>query len=80
MLDFVESTPASRTVSCIFGLVLGAGGAQLLHYALPTLPVSTPVEFVLHALVIAVTIGILAGIVPAQRAARLDPVEALRAE
>ena len=74
-----------RTADRLFGddyrwSVLGAGGAQLLHFGLPALPVSTPIEFAVLALVIAVTIGILAGIIPAQRAARMDPVEALRAE
>ena len=62
------------------GLVLGIGIAQLLHYALPTLPVHTPWTFVLLAESLAVFIGIIAGVLPAKRAAKLDPVEALRSE
>jgi putative ABC transport system permease protein len=79
VLFLTEATVLSA-LGGIFGLVLGAGGAQLLHFGLPALPVSTSVEYAVLALVIAITIGILAGIVPAQRAARMDPVEALRAE
>jgi putative ABC transport system permease protein len=62
------------------GLLLGIGGAQLLTLAFPELPVHTPWLYVLIAEALALLIGIIAGVVPAQRAARLDPLEALRAE
>jgi putative ABC transport system permease protein len=62
------------------GLALGIGIAWALHAALPALPVHVPMFYVLLAEAIAIVIGLVAGVVPAFRAAQMDPVEALRAE
>ena len=64
----------------IAGLVIGVGGAALLHALAPDLPVHTPWYYVALAEAIALTIGLLSGVLPARHAARMDPVEALRAE
>jgi putative ABC transport system permease protein len=62
------------------GLLLGVGIAQGLHLLFPALPVHTPWLFAALAELTAITIGLAAGVAPALRAARLDPVEALHAE
>jgi putative ABC transport system permease protein len=62
------------------GLIIGVGGAQLLHLLVPALPVHTPWLYVLLAEILAMIIGLLAGVLPALRAAHFDPIEALREE
>ncbi len=62
------------------GLIIGGGIAWLLGVAAPALPVHTPIRYVLIAELAAILIGIIAGVVPAQRASALEPVEALRTE
>lgn len=62
------------------GLAMGIGIAQALHWLFPALPVHTPWLFAVVAELSAVSIGLAAGVMPARRAARLDPVEALHAE
>ncbi|MEW6269989.1 MAG: ABC transporter permease [Thermodesulfobacteriota bacterium] len=64
----------------LLGLAAGAGGAQLLHLLFPALPVKTSWTFVLLSEALAAAIGLLAGALPARRAAHIDPVEALHAE
>lgn len=77
---FLGEAVALSALGGVMGLLLGLGLAQVIHLAVPALPVHTPLVFVILAEVVAVVIGLLAGVLPATRAARLDPVEALRAE
>lgn len=62
------------------GLMIGAGGAWVLGATVPALPTHTPWRYVFLAETLAVVIGLLAGVLPALKAANLDPIEALRAE
>ncbi|MCZ6691477.1 MAG: ABC transporter permease [Planctomycetota bacterium] len=62
------------------GIAAGLGGAALIHTLVPGLPVETSPNMVAMALGVSILVGILAGIAPAGRAARMDPVDALRTE
>jgi putative ABC transport system permease protein len=64
----------------IGGLAFGLGVAGILHLAVPGLPIYTPLRYVVAAVAVSALAGLVAGVVPARRAAALDPVEALRAE
>lgn len=77
---FLGEAVALSALGGLLGLLLGIGLAQLIHFALPALPVHTPLSFVLLAEFVAIAIGLAAGVLPARRAAQLDPVEALRTE
>lgn len=77
---FLGEAVALSAVGGLLGLALGIGIAQLAHLLFPALPVQTPLSFVILAEVMAILIGLAAGVLPARRAAQLDPVESLRVE
>jgi putative ABC transport system permease protein len=77
---FLGEAVTLSAIGGVMGLALGFGLAQIIHWAVPALPVHTPMTFVLLAEGLAIVIGLLAGVLPARHAARLDPVGALRSE
>ncbi len=62
------------------GLALLAVIIAVCILALPALPLAINPGYLLLALLVSGLIGLLAGVAPARRAAKLDPVQALRAE
>ncbi len=60
-----------------FGVLLGLGAAELMQRVYPTFPIGVPLWAVVSACGIAISTGVLFGVMPANRAARLDPVQAL---
>ncbi|MBW1685140.1 MAG: ABC transporter permease [Deltaproteobacteria bacterium] len=64
----------------IAGILIGLGISALLRLTVPGLPVYTPPRYIAAALLVCAVTGLLAGVVPARRAALLHPIEALRTE
>ncbi|MCG6970029.1 MAG: ABC transporter permease [Gammaproteobacteria bacterium] len=77
---FLGEAVVLAAIGGFVGLAIGVLGAQLLHMALPAMPVHTPWIYVVFAEALAISIGLLAGVLPARHAAAMDPVTALRAE
>jgi len=76
-VQFLVETVATLFAGGIVGVAAGSAIAQLLANRFHLGPVISARSVVLGIVVTIVT-GVLAGVVPARRAAKLDPVEALR--
>jgi len=77
---FLAEAALLSTLGGLAGLSAGWFACLLLRAAVPGLPISTPPQFVVAAVAVSVLTGLLSGVLPARRAARLSPLEALRAE
>jgi putative ABC transport system permease protein len=75
-LFFAEATALSL-VGAVSGWLIGEAGTLIIAHLYPVLPVSAPWWAIGAAVGIALGTGILFSMLPARRAARLDPVQAL---
>jgi putative ABC transport system permease protein len=81
--DIVKQFLAESTMLSLCGGAIGITIAYLLAKLVAVLtpvPTALPLMAVSFALFVSASVGLVSGVYPAWRAARLDPIEALRAE
>jgi putative ABC transport system permease protein len=74
---FLTEAACLSLLGAAVGIGLGAGGIWLMRIAFPVLDFAAPPWASLSALGVAIASGLVFGILPARRAAALDPVNAL---
>lgn len=78
LTQFLFESSAICLVGGFIGVILSFGVAALINKLV--LPASVSIPIVIVALMISCLVGVLSGIIPAFRASRLNPIEALRYE
>ena len=77
--QFLAESAAIASVGAVFGIVAGIGLTVLINAVSP-LPATVSPASVLLGVIMGTGVGVIAGVYPASRAARLDPITALRQE
>ncbi len=80
VLQFLTEAVVLTGLGGTLGLAAGWLISLAAHLVFPALPTAVPLSAALSGVMVSVGVGIFFGIWPASRAARLDPVEALRYE
>jgi putative ABC transport system permease protein len=76
MLQFLIESALLSSFGGVFGLAVAWGIAWLVSVTTP-IPMTITIAYVLLSLIVSGGIGMIAGIYPAYRASRLDPIVAL---
>ena len=77
--QFLAESAAIASVGAVFGILAGIGLTMLIN-AISPLPASVSPASILLGAVMGTGVGVIAGVYPASRASRLDPITALRQE
>ena len=74
---FLTEAALLAVIGAVAGLAISVLGLLLMERLFPAFPLAPPAWAPIAAVVVSVTTGIVFGLLPARRAARLDPVQAL---
>jgi len=80
LVVFLIEAVVLSTAGGAAGILTGWGLGWLIRVVLPGVPFGATQTYALAALVTSLLVGAASGVLPARRAASLDPLEALRAE
>ena len=75
MIQFLSEAIIITLIGGVIGLIISYPLSLIIDKVLPT---SMPINIVILALIISAVVGVISGFLPAYKAAKMDPVDALR--
>ena len=80
VFQFLAEAMALTFLGGLIGIILSVGISNLLMFLIPSMPAQIELWMILLSLGISIGIGLVFGVLPARKAAKLDPIECLRYE
>ncbi len=80
VFQFLFEAMTLTAIGGIIGVVLAVGISSLIMLLVPSLPATVEFWMIGVSLAVSVGVGLIFGVLPARKAARLDPIECLRYE
>ena len=80
VFQFLSEAMALTLLGGLIGVVLSLGISNLLMLLIPSMPATVEPWMIITSLTVSVLIGLVFGVLPARKAAKLDPIECLRYE
>ncbi|MBK6748598.1 MAG: FtsX-like permease family protein [Acidobacteria bacterium] len=80
MLQFLLEAMTLTFFGGIIGVIVAVGISNLIMLLIPSIPAQVPLWAILAGLGTSIGVGLIFGVLPARKAARLDPIECLRYE
>ena len=80
VLQFLLEAMTLTFFGGVLGVMLAVGISNVVMLLIPSIPASIPLWAVISGLTVSVGVGLVFGVLPARKAANLDPIECLRYE
>jgi putative ABC transport system permease protein len=80
VLQFLLEAMTLTFFGGIIGIIAAVGISTLIVLLIPSLPAQVPLWAIIAGIATSISVGLIFGVLPARKAARLDPIECLRYE
>lgn len=80
VFQFLSEAMALTLFGGVIGVVLSLGISNILMLLIPSMPATVEPWMIITSLTVSVLVGLVFGVLPARKAAKLDPIECLRYE
>ncbi len=80
VLQFLLEAMTLTFFGGVIGIVLAIGISTLIVLVIPSLPAQVPLWAIITGISTSIGVGLIFGVLPARKAAKLDPIECLRYE
>lgn len=80
VLQFLLEAMTLTFFGGVIGVIIAVGISNLLMLLIPSMPATVELWMIMLSLGVSVGVGLIFGVLPARKAAKLDPIECLRYE